>query len=419
MSSRDYKIAADAELYATGKNATIMKYRKLLYTLTGEAIPDNFSANHKCASAFLRRFVTQEAAYLLGNGVTFRNDATKKRFGADFDTLMYKLGKSALVQKVAFGFFNFDRVQMFKFTEFVPLIDEETGELAAGIRFWQLGENKPLRATLYEVEGFTEYQKVDNEIVVLKERATYKKHTTVAKIGKADTTGTNYAKFPIVPLWGCPEKQSTLVGLREQIDCYDLIKSGFANDVDEASVLYWTITNAGGMDDEDLARFKQKMKTLGVAQLGDEQTAQAHTVDLPHEAREVYLDRLEKDLYKDAMALDTEQIASGAVTATQIKAAYEPLNEKTDEFELCVIDFIQGICAVAGIDDEPTFIRSQIVNQSEVTQMVLSAASELGTELVLKKLPFLTPEEVEERLKELSAEDLNRFNAKQPITGNE
>ena len=51
--------------------------------------------------------------------------------------------------------------------------------------------------------------------------------------------------------------------------------------------------------------------------------------------------------------------------------------------------------------------------------MVLSAASELGTELVLKKLPFLTPEEVDARLKELSAEDLNRFNAKQPITGNE
>ena len=44
--SEAYRVAKDAELYASGRNATITNYQKLLYTLTGKAVPDNYSANH-------------------------------------------------------------------------------------------------------------------------------------------------------------------------------------------------------------------------------------------------------------------------------------------------------------------------------------------------------------------------------------
>ena len=102
--SEEYRIAKDAELYASGRNATIMNYQKLLYTLTGKAVPDNYSANHKCASGFFKRFVTQEAAYLLGNGITFENDATKDKLGKNIDSVLYKSAKSARIQAVSFGF---------------------------------------------------------------------------------------------------------------------------------------------------------------------------------------------------------------------------------------------------------------------------------------------------------------------------
>ena len=65
-----------------------------------------------------------------------------------------------------------------------------------------------------------------------------------------------------MPLWGNEEHQSELIGLREQIDCYDLIKSGFANTVDESSLIYWTINNAGGMDDIDLAKFVEQIRNV-------------------------------------------------------------------------------------------------------------------------------------------------------------
>ena len=91
--SEQYKVAKDAELYANGKNATIMQYQKLLYTLTGQAVPDNYSANHKCASGFFKRFVIQETAYLLGNGIAFENAETKDKLGKNIDSVLYKGAK--------------------------------------------------------------------------------------------------------------------------------------------------------------------------------------------------------------------------------------------------------------------------------------------------------------------------------------
>lgn len=414
--SEMYRVAQDAKLYASGRNATIMSYQKLLYTLTGKAVPDNYTANHKCASGFFKRFVTQEAAYLLGNGVTFEDEATKEKLGKDIDTVLYKGAKSALIQAVSFGFYNNDHVEIYDLTDFVPLYDEENGALMAGIRFWQIEDRKPLRAMLFEVDGYTDYiKRKDEDITVLHDKRPYILVVQSNQVeGETIYDGMNYPTFPIVPLWANPEKQSELIGKREQIDCYDLIKSGFANDLDDASMIYWTITNAGGMSDIDLAKFIERMKIVKAAVIDGDDTgtkAEAHTIDVPYESREAYLSRLEKDLYKDCMALDTEQIAAGNVTATQIEAAYEPLNQKTDEFEFCVIEFINGILAVAGIEDTPTFTRSQIVNRQEEVEMLLSAGEYLDREYITEKILTLLgdADKVEEVLKRMDEEAAGRY----------
>jgi len=114
---------------------------------------------------------------------------------------------------------------------------------------------------------------------------------------------------------------------------------------------------------------------------------QRHTINYDYNGREALLTRLANDLYKDAMALDVEQIANGAVTATQIEAAYEPLNEKTDDFEFRVIEFINGILELAGITGEnPTFTRSYVVNTTEIIANVLQASEYLSEDYVTEKI---------------------------------
>ena len=118
---------------------------------------------------------------------------------------------------------------------------------------------------------------------------------------------------------------------------------------------------------------------------------------------------MEKDLYKDAMALDTDAIANGNTVATAIRASYEPLNNKTDDFEYCVVEFIQGILELAGIDDDPTFKRSTIINQTEETTMVLAAAQYLDNKTILKHLPFINIDEIDEILDNVTREEANRY----------
>lgn len=406
-----YKIAVDAEEYDRQRNVTIMQYQKILYTLEGRAVPDNFSANYKLCSNFFNRFVTQENQYLLGNGVVLEQDSNKAKLGADFDQRLQEAGRNALVQGVGFGFWNLDHVDVFKLTEFAPLYDEENGALKAGIRFWQIAPNKPLRATLYELDGYTEYSKpTDGDIQIKAPKRAYRQ---VVQRSEADGEQIydlgNYPGFPIVPLWGNPHKQSELVGMRESIDCYDLIKSGFANDLDDASMIYWTLQNSGGMDDVDLRQFVERMKTVKAATMDDGATAEAHTMDVPYQSRVAYLERLEHDLYRDAQILDVDSLSAAQKTATEINAAYQPMDNKVDQYEYCVLDFLQGIFAIAGIEDNPTFKRSKIVNQLEQTQMVLMAAQYLDDETILNKMPWLTPEEVQDVLDRRDKTEQQRF----------
>lgn len=410
-----YQQAKIAREYDEHRNVTIITVQKLLYTLSGKAIPDNYSANYKLRSAFFPIFMRQETQYLLSNGVILKNAENKKRLGRKFDNQIQDLARSALVGGVAYGFWNLDHLEVFTALEFVPLLDEENGSLRAGIRFWQVAANKPLRATLYEPDGFTQFiRRSGKEMEILAPKRGY-----ISVEASSEVDGTeileyqNYPGFPIIPMYGNRARQSELVGKREAIDCYDLIKSGFADTVDDASIIYWTISNAGGMDEIDMARFKETMRRIGVGLVDDDGAkAEAHTLTIPVEAREALLSRLSDDLYRDFQMLDTTKIQGGQKTATEITAAYQQMDNKVDEFEYCVGDFLYQLFALIGIDDDPTFTRSKIVNQLEQTQMVLLAASYLDDETILSKLPWLTQEEIANILKRKSAEELERYSTK-------
>lgn len=398
--------------YFRRRNTTISRYQKLLYKMSGEAVPDNYSANYKFSNAFFSIFVRQENSYLLGNGVTFNEDKTKEKLGGDeFDGILLRAGEASLWGGVAYGFWNLDHVEVFKATEFAPLFGEEDGGIHAGIRFWQIADNKPLRATLYEEDGYTEYIWREGEGSILKPKQTYKQIVRQSVVdGTEILNGENYPSFPIVPLWANSMHQSELIGLQSKIDGYDLIQSGLANDLDDASQIYWTLQNAGGMDDIDLAAFLQHMKTVKAAIVEDDGAkAEAHTIDVPYQARQAGLQDLRDSLYRDAMALDTDKITAGNVTATAINAAYDNLNLKCDDFEACVTAFIKEILALIGVDDAPTYKRSKLMNQTEETQVILSAAQFLDDETVLKHLPFISPDEIESILGQREQEEMERF----------
>ena len=414
--SREYKLAEDAELYYKHQNPTIMRYQKFVYNQMGKAVPDIWSANNKIASNWYNYFTTQAVSYLLGNGVSFNDESTKEKLGKDFDKRVQDCATAAKNGGIGFGFWNYDHLEVFKLTEFVPLYDEDDGGLKAGIRFWQIDDSKPLRATLYELDGYTDYiKRKDEDVTILHNKRAYKQIIRKSEVeGETILDGENYPGFPIVPMWNV-NRQSDLVGNQGTIDAYDLMVSGLINNVSEGEFIYWILKNCGGMNEVDDAKFIEQLKLTRVAHAdGDEGAGvEAHNVSVEFKASAEALDRLTAQLYKDFMALKVEDVSAGSVTATQIVAAYEPINQKTDQFECQVTAFIDGILALAGIEDKPTYTRSQMSNQSELLEMVLQCAEYLDDEYITTKILTLLgdADKAQEVLRRKDAEAAERYSS--------
>ena len=427
--SAEYRAALDADAYDHQQNVTITRYEKTMRTLTGAEVPDPFASNHKLPCNLFRRLNTQRNEYSLGNGVTFSDESTKEKLGDDFDTALQKAGYASHIHGVAFGFWNLDKLKCFRLTEFAPMYDEETGALMAGVRFWQLTDKHPLNMWLYTVDGIMRFVRKESGKQAEARDDKFTPYVGIVKKTLADGEeligGENYPMLPIVPLWGSELKQSTLVGMRSGIDTYDLIRSGLANDLSDAAYIYWLVNNADGMNDYDKAKLLNEIKSKHIAAAkasegnegveGGQPTLSAYTQDVPHEARTAYLTLIKSGIYEDFGGLDVHTIAAGA-TNDHIDAAYQPLDENADDFEYQVIQFCQGIGALQGIakaDCTPQFKRNRVSNHMEQTTMILAAATYLDDETILKHLPFISNEEVDEILKRRENADVERYRAQE------
>ena len=387
--SKQVAEARTAQAYYDGENTTIMQYEKVLYDMAGKAHVDMWSANHKIASGFFTGVIDQEVSYLLGNGVRFSKDETKKKLGKDFDESVMDALEYARIGGVAYGFWNLDHLDIFRCTEFAPVFGEENNAVMLGVRYWQIDIGKPLRMTFYESDGYTEYiWRPGEDMKILKPKRPYVLHVTAAPDGTEIVEGENYAGFPVVPLYSNKQHTSALHGRRNSIDAIDLARSNMVNSVDEGNLIYWVLTNCGGMDDLDDAKFIERLKTTHVAHAdGDAGAgAEAHSIEAPFEGSKVTIDDLEDALYQDFQAFDAKSLTANDMSATAIKAGYARLDMKVDKIERQVTRFINGILELAGIDDAPGYTRNQIINKMEETQRIIMQAQYFDAEYTRKAL---------------------------------
>lgn len=420
--SDEYRMAEIADEYDAQRNVTIQHTIRKLYTASGAVTEDPTVANNKICCNLFNRLNTQRCMYSLGNGVTFIDpyeaakgavDETKELLGRHFDHVLREAGYHALIHGWSYLFWDLDRVHEFTMREFVPLVDEYDGSLRAGIRFWQLDSTRPMNAVLYEQDGYTTYQTDANGgLVETKPKTAYKVTYvyTEADDDALDVIEENYSSLPIVRMYGSRLKQSTLVGMREAIDSYDLIQSGFANDLSDCAQIFWLVENYGGMDDEDLAEFLEKLKLNHVANVDTASGGHVtpYTQEIPHEARKAYLDDIRARIYEDFGGLDVHTVAAGA-TNDHIDAAYQPLDENASDFEHWVSDAITQLLALQGIEDTPVFKRQRISNQKEQVEMLVQEAAWLDEVTILRKLPNLTPDEVVAVMLANEDADMERF----------
>ena len=351
---------------------------------------------------FYATLIDQAVEYLLANGISFDNPEIKQRLSNQLDHKVKKLVRYAANDGESYALVKTDDIVPMCIAcqidgnepYFIPLKDERSGAVMAGIQYWRLSADKPLMATLYEIDGYTEYTEYKQigedgsekvSLYVSQEKRPYVLNTLSNEVqGVYSTEGENFGTLPIIRM-GYINNQSSLIGNEATITAYNMALSGFANQVDW-NLLYWIINNADGMSETDDINFLADLIKTHVLHTSGEATATPHEITIQHEARGELLDRLRNQLYEDMEGVDVSH-NSANMTATEIKSAYAALNRKCDKIESYIDEFLTNLLKLLGYEGESWhYQRDVTINTSEATNNAIASAPYLGDRATTKAL---------------------------------
>lgn len=392
QSSTAYQEARTSRSYYYGENETISQRQNLIYDKMGKAHVDEWTPNNKLKSLWYHNAIDQRVSYLLAaDGVTFAKPDTKKKL----ETPQYRLDAQvslatmeAYIGGESYSFLNNDHIEVFDFEHYVKIPDERDGSMSMGIKYWRLADDTPLSAYLFELDGYSVFwEDADGQLTMDGKKRPYRQTVTRSAVSEEIAPGAPYPGFPIVPL-SCNLRGTPLLhGVRDTLDALDLSRSTSVNHVD-SDFVYWLFEGYGGMDKFDIAaaladlRVLHGLATQNYGDVGAHITP--HTVQAPFEGLHTTIEEVKRQLNFDFSVFDPQQIAaSGNATATQIRAAYDPLNVETNIFEnMHLIPYVSRILELAEIKDTFSFKRDAITNHQEDMQTLLMLAPYLDAEYV-------------------------------------
>lgn len=429
-----YKYFIFGDDYYNSRNTFIMNRSKRIY-LEGIGITENpFGANHKLPSGHFKKIVDQKVMYLLGKGVHFSEDNQSKMldvyFDDTFDETIIDLGinssKKGEVWLYAYKINNQLKFTMMPSEQLTPIYDE-FNKLKQMIRRYDVEDFQYMN--VYDSEMITVYRKKKNE----KSYKLFEEvgHWSIVKefngevIGEPEQHG--FGSVPFIPLWNNREKLSDLYNIKQLIDTYDIINSDFANNIDDMQDAYFTLQGYSG-EGKNLGEFMRQLKLYKAIPVGEGGSVESNQLEIPTEARRVFLERLEKDIYKFAMAVDLSNLQGGSITNVYIKSMFADLDLKCDQFESEVRKFIYKVIDFINEHDNKNFSkdiyfeRSMIINKQEAIDSLVKLSGLLSNKTILELLPYeIDTEQEDERLKEetsgTSIEDIQNVVDEQSMVG--
>lgn len=414
--SEQYLNAILARQYGAQENAAIFGREMNYITTGGRRQKSVTSANNQIANGMFGKIIQQKVQYTIGNGIVVDEDV-KSQLPKHTDRSIQKAGlnSSYFGMSWAYAFITAENkfdFEVFKGEEFIPLDDEITGQLMAGVRFWQV-QDKYKVVEFYELDGMTTYKMESRKpFSLIKAKTAYKIRATRYPNGdqQINAAANPFGVLPIVKFANNEAGRSDFrKGTKTQLDLYDIIMSDFGNNLQDNKDVYWVLENYAG---QDIAEFKEQLDMFHAIKVGGkdadglEGKAYPHTSEVPYLARQTALEILRKQIYSDQMALDIESIKGGSLTNVAIKVAQSDLDLKASEFEWGALDFVEQLLEfwkiIEGHNNDievGDFIRRTFINDTEIIQN-LAASTDLSELTRTQRHPYAADDEMERKAKE-------------------
>lgn len=393
--------------YYDSENVEITKRRKTIAAPQG-IINHPYASNVKIASSFYKTLVDQKVNYLLGIKPLLPEKLSSSQ--------MYRAIKKAAKKASTYGIqwvYPYIKngqigLQFIPTSELLPQYDEQ-GNLSSMTRSVNINGTSYLY--IYDTEKVRVYEGDGENAKFIKEEGHLVETITQGTI--ETKRNLSWGKVPFIALHNNEDDIYDLQPVKPLIDAYDLTISDFCNNLLDFQEIYWVIKNYDG---ENLSELINNINTFKAVNVSDDGGAEAITMDVPHEARNILLDKLEGLIYKFGGGLNIDRLSGGSLTNEVIKAHFANLDMRANDFSEFVTDFIlevadfynRYVSLVGGELIENTdvvYSKSLIVNEIDILASVTNQLGTVSVETALKNHPWV--DNVADELERISKEKGN------------
>lgn len=331
----------------------------------GKLEEDKLKSNIRMSHPFFTELVDQETQYLLSCEEGFiRSDDAKlqmelnKRFNDNvrFKAELNKVVTGGIVK--GFDYFYAYRDANGKITfehadsiGVVKCRAKETSDKQEYIIRWYVDHVDMDNKEIKKIEVWDAqqthyfYQVEDGEILFDESEKINPRPHTLYKKGNGDKT--YYAGFGFIPFFefeNNERQQSGLKPIKGNIDNYDVMCCGLANNIEDTNESLYVVR---GFEGDNLDVLMQNIKAKKMIGVGEEGGVDIQTIDIPVEARKAQMEIDEKNIYRFGMGLNTAGLKdTNATTNLAIASAYSLLDLKTNKIETQLTLFLLQLLPV-------------------------------------------------------------------------
>jgi len=368
-----------------------------------QLVKNPFVANNRIAYGIFHDIVSQKVNTLNNEAPTINTEsenALSEKFRKQLGYAYKVASTEASICGRAFIYEDIEgNLTVFDTVNSIPFYDNVTGVLRALIRFIEiLGEfnysKRSMVAEVYTEEGLTIYEKVGMKIEV-KQKLTAYKFKTKSSAVFSEIKNIGMSSLPIIEFRNNREAKSDLTpSLRAKIDTIDLVESGFINNIEDFSDVFWVIKSqmGGGMSEDDYTDFFANInKTKRIFA----ESATPEQFSIPHEARNKAVELLKQQIVEESGVIDSTGLVATQLTTTAIKAATMKLEQRVSDFEWFENEALERTIELykeyhnEEFDFTIDFTKLLINNTTETIDNLVKIRNDISQETMLKQLQRL------------------------------
>jgi SPP1 family phage portal protein len=405
------KLAREGQRYYEADH-DIKDYRIFFIDDNGNVQEDKTKSNIKISHPFFTELVDQEVQYMLSGKEGFvksddpdLQERLDEYFNdnEDFMSELYEVITGCVSKgfEYAYAYKNAEGKVAFQCADSLGVVEvkeKETDDGCAYVIFHYIDnigkDNKKIRRIqVWDKTQTYFYVQEDDGGIALDETQENnpRPHTIYHKDGDKNTYFEGFGFIPFFRLDNCRKQFSGLKPIKHLIDDYDLMSCGLSNNIQDSNEVLYVVKGFEGDNLDEMMMNVKAKKHIGVSSEGG---IEAHTLDIPYQARQAKLDLDEKNIYRFGMGFNSAQLGDGNITNIVIKSRYALLDLKCNKLEIRLKQFMRKLLKVvlAEINDEHetdyqqkdvyfTFDREVMTNAADNAQIELTDAQKQQTQI--------------------------------------